>query len=319
MELRANQPTWTLLTPASVPGAVAIIQIQGKVSATFDALRLAPIQIGLVGVRDVLGIDRALVACVSDACLQIMPHAGTAVVRALLQALCHAGIRESAVSESPSLYPEAESEIDARTLQALAYAASPRAVDALLAQPVRWRSGASEPIPHSHAQSLAHLITPPIVAAVGPANVGKSTLLNALAGRQIAIAADEPGTTRDHVGVLLDADGLTIRYIDTPGLRDTSDDIERAAQANAMEVARHAALVLLVADAREPFVPWTPEPGQIVLKLGLRSDLGPTPGAEWHTSARTGDGIEPLASAIRQHLVPDAALEDPRRWQFWHH
>lgn len=311
-----KSPSWSLLTPASVPGAVAIIQIQGTTGAVFAALGMRPIEIGRVGVRDVRGVDRALVACVSQSCVQIMPHGGTAVVRALLRALHTAGIEEAS-PKFQTLYPEAENEIESRSLATLAHAASPRAVDALLAQPLRWREHAQECVPAEHAAALARLITPPIVAAVGPANVGKSTLLNALAGRQVAIAADEAGTTRDHVGVLLDVDGVTIRYIDTPGMRETDDEIERAAQSSAMDVARHAALVLLVADAGTTFVHWSPTQGQIVLRVGLRADRGMTRGAALYSSARTGEGIELLARTIREHLVPDAALADRRPWRFW--
>ncbi len=310
--------SWSLLTPASVPGAVAIIQVHGNAAEVFEAISMTPVGISRVGVRDVLGVDRALVACVAPGCVHIMPHGGTAVVRALLHALCDAGINQSTSANLGEVFPEAESDIEARTLDSLARAASPRAVDVLLAQPDRWRTNASAPISTVHSQSLSRLITPPIVAAVGPANIGKSTLLNALAGRQVAIAADEAGTTRDHVGVLLNVDGLTIRYIDTPGMRETDDEIERAAQKNAIEVARHAAMVLLVADATSSFVPWTPAPDQIVLRVGLRSDLGPTFDAALSTCALTGEGIEPLARTVRGHLVPDAALADRRPWRFWH-
>jgi tRNA U34 5-carboxymethylaminomethyl modifying GTPase MnmE/TrmE len=309
--------TWSLLTPANVPGAVAIVQLQGEAAAIFKVLAMPLVANGRVGVRDALGVDRALVACVSSRCVQIMPHGGSAVVRELLRALCDCGIAESEPLDPRTQYPEARTEIEARMVAVLSRAASPRAVDVLLSQPERWKQNEAPQISREHAAALEHLITPPIVAAVGPANIGKSTLLNTLAGRQVAIAADEPGTTRDHVGVLLDVDGLTIRYVDTPGMRDTDDEIERAAQANAMEVARNAAMVLLVADASSLFVPWSPLPEQVVLHVGLRSDLGPIPGAALKTSARTGDGIEPFARAIRQCLVPDAALLDPGRWQFW--
>lgn len=308
---------WSLLTPAGVPGAVAIVQVDGDASAVCESLRMAMIGVGRVGVRDVLGVDRALVACVTPTCIQIMPHGGTAVVRELLRALDRAGICELKTHRATSWYSEAANSVEARVLAALAHAASPRAVDVLLDQPCRWLSRPQELVSEAHAISLSHLITPPIVAAVGPANIGKSTLLNTLAGRQVAIAADEPGTTRDHVGVLLDVDGVTIRYVDTPGMRATNDSIEHEAQIIAMDVARHASMVLLVADATSSFVQWTSRPGQIVLRVGLRADLGPIAGADVSTSARTGHGVPTLASVIRERLVPDAALADPRPWRFW--
>jgi hypothetical protein len=54
-----------------------------------------------------------------------------------------------------------------------------------------------------------------------------------------------------------------------------------------------------------------------VLTVGLRSDLGATPGADLSVSALTGDGLEELVTRIRTTLVPEAALQDPRPWQFW--
>jgi len=317
VQSRDENVTWSLVTAASVPGAVSIVQLDGDAAAVFEALDMPPVAIGRVGVRDVLGVDDALVACISPTCVQIMPHGGTAVVREVLRALCDCGISESQPLDARVLYPESQTQIEARMLEALSRAASPRAVDMLLYQPERWAANATTEVSRERAATLAHLITPPLVAAVGPANIGKSTLLNTLAGRQVAIAADEAGTTRDHVGVLLDADGLTIRYIDTPGMRETTDPIEQAAQSSALEVARHATLVLLVADAASHFVSWQSTPGQVVLKVGLRADLGRAPDATLHTSARTGEGVELLAREIRHHLVSDAALNDPRPWRFW--
>ncbi len=64
------------------------------------------------------------------------------------------------------------------------------------ARPKRFKNPASE----ARDRVLRRLIDPPLVVAIGPPNIGKSSLLNALAGRSVALVADEAGTTRDHVG-----------------------------------------------------------------------------------------------------------------------
>jgi tRNA modification GTPase len=90
------------------------------------------------------------------------------------------------------------------------------------------------------------------VAIAGPPNAGKSSLLNRLAGYDAAIVTDIPGTTRDPLREQLTLDGLPVTVVDTAGLRDTSDAIEREGVRRArLEVAR-ADCLLWVADAREP-------------------------------------------------------------------
>jgi tRNA modification GTPase len=86
------------------------------------------------------------------------------------------------------------------------------------------------------------------VAIVGPPNVGKSTLLNALAGRDAAIVSAIPGTTRDIVEVRLDLDGYVVILSDTAGLRDSADPIEQEGMRRARLRAVQADLRIFVAD-----------------------------------------------------------------------
>lgn len=92
------------------------------------------------------------------------------------------------------------------------------------------------------------------VALVGPPNVGKSSLLNALARRDVAIVTDVPGTTRDLVEVQLDLGGQKVVLTDTAGIRDSSDPVERLGIERAMQAAGSAELVLSLSDGNAAYV-----------------------------------------------------------------
>ncbi|WP_341863167.1 tRNA uridine-5-carboxymethylaminomethyl(34) synthesis GTPase MnmE [Gymnodinialimonas sp. 57CJ19] len=91
------------------------------------------------------------------------------------------------------------------------------------------------------------------VAILGAPNAGKSTLLNALAGRDVAITSDVAGTTRDVLEARLDINGLPVTFLDTAGLRDTDDTVERIGVERAIARAMDADLrILLETDDWEP-------------------------------------------------------------------
>src|SRR3982075_3814741 len=88
-----------------------------------------------------------------------------------------------------------------------------------------------------------------VVAIAGPPNVGKSTLMNQLARREVAIVSPHAGTTRDITEVQLDLDGYPVTVIDTAGIRDTDDPVEREGVRRARARAAEADLVLWLVDA----------------------------------------------------------------------
>ena len=102
------------------------------------------------------------------------------------------------------------------------------------------------------------------VAIAGPPNAGKSTLLNRLARREAAIVSPYAGTTRDVIEVHLDLDGWPVTLLDTAGIRDSDDPVEREGVRRARDRAAGADLVLWVVDAADAAtgrIPAEPVPG----------------------------------------------------------
>src|SRR5437588_4403532 len=90
-----------------------------------------------------------------------------------------------------------------------------------------------------------------VIAIAGPPNVGKSTLMNQLARREVAIVSPHAGTTRDIIEVQLDLDGYPVTVIDTAGVRETDDPVEQEGVRRARARAAEADLVLWLADAAD--------------------------------------------------------------------
>jgi tRNA modification GTPase len=138
------------------------------------------------------------------------------------------------------------------------------------------------------------------VVLAGPPNAGKSTLLNALARREVAIVSEIPGTTRDAIEVHCDLAGLPVTFIDTAGLRETEDPIERLGVARTRAHAAEADLVLWLvppeggADVRRDELGSAP-----ALRLGTKSDLPGGPAeVDLRVSALTGAGLSELLDRI---------------------
>lgn len=135
------------------------------------------------------------------------------------------------------------------------------------------------------------------IAIIGAPNVGKSTLLNALAGREAAITSEIAGTTRDVIEVRMEIFGLAVTLLDTAGLRDTGDEIELRGIELAINRAQKADLRLFLMEGEES-LPMTPLEGDIVVlaKADLKS-----PG-QGGVSGLTGEGLDDLISRIGKTL-----------------
>jgi tRNA modification GTPase len=160
-----------------------------------------------------------------------------------------------------------------------------------------------------------------VVAIAGPPNVGKSTLINQLARREVAIVSPYAGTTRDVIEVQLDLDGYPVTVIDTAGIRETDDPVEQEGVRRARARADEADLVLWLADtpeadlAHDSATPRWMVRNKIDLDLqkantaGLAAEAidsarlatgrrGEPGRAEFEISAARGDGIPGLIAAL---------------------
>ncbi|WKA28836.1 tRNA uridine-5-carboxymethylaminomethyl(34) synthesis GTPase MnmE [Bradyrhizobium roseum] len=143
-----------------------------------------------------------------------------------------------------------------------------------------------------------------VVAIAGPPNVGKSTLMNTLARRDVAIVSPHAGTTRDVIEMQLDLDGFPVTVIDTAGIRETEDPVEQEGIRRARARAADADLVLWLADGSAVSVQhdgtapvWT-----VRNKIDLEAESRPLADASgekvFQISASRGDGLPELIAAL---------------------
>ncbi len=138
------------------------------------------------------------------------------------------------------------------------------------------------------------------VAIIGPPNSGKSSLLNALAGREAAIVSTQAGTTRDVIEIRLDLGGFLIMLADTAGLRESSDPIESEGIRRARARAEAADLTILLLDAsvpvpRETLPALDPERSLVVWN---KADLAEPPGEGLGISVLRGEGLGEFVAAL---------------------
>lgn len=136
------------------------------------------------------------------------------------------------------------------------------------------------------------------VAIVGRPNAGKSSLINRLARREVAIVSEVPGTTRDVLELRLDLQGLAVTVLDTAGLRETGDQVERLGVSRAAERAAAADLRIHLSPENQAVSDlWTP--GDLLVQskadvVDLRGELA--------VSSATGEGIERLLGSLYERL-----------------
>jgi len=144
----------------------------------------------------------------------------------------------------------------------------------------------------------------------GAPNAGKSTLMNALVGRDVAIVSPMPGTTRDVLEARLVLGGVPVTLLDTAGLRDTDDPIEAEGVRRARARAAAADLVLLVGNAIEAHP--EPPPGRPWLRITTKIDsLGAAGPGDHGVCAPSGSGIHELLETLAIHARRLTQAEGP--------
>jgi len=341
------------LATANTPGAVAILQLHGdgviQVLTKLTGRNDWPDRRAVL--CDFAGIDEGLAVPMNRQAAQLMPHGGPRVVQRLIEHLTkNLGCTYDPAPDNCVMYPEAASPIEADMLDAIARAASPAAIDLLAQQPNQWagllRTGvlqagllqqagelnnATRQTILARSRILDRLIVPPTVVVVGPANVGKSTLTNALMGRALSIVADLPGTTRDWVGGLVEltsrgltAEAIAVHWLDTPGLRDSDDAIEQRAIALAREQVERADVLIAMRDPQHDWpdasaLPRTPDLW-VVNKIDdavgdALADAGRSAESPLSISAANAIGLNALQHRVIQSLGLDRLSTD-EPWAF---
>ncbi|MFM7188483.1 MAG: tRNA uridine-5-carboxymethylaminomethyl(34) synthesis GTPase MnmE [Armatimonadota bacterium] len=149
-----------------------------------------------------------------------------------------------------------------------------------------------------------------VIVLLGAPNVGKSSLLNALVGKERAIVSPIAGTTRDTIDVQIDLSGIPVTLTDTAGLRDSADEIERIGIDRTRSSAHEADIILALDSVGTPRVALpTIQESTKIIHVQTKADLLNIPndsGDTYYVSALTGFGIDDLIDGIRQSLLDDA-------------
>ena len=261
--------------------------------------------------------------------IEVTCHGGTAAVARILEDAEGRGFgveAQSVVFRSAKDRPFAEQKATDRALEPLIRARTQRTAEILLEQSSLWppfiasvRHGLREEARRLTDEALAwaefgrHLTEPWSVVLCGRPNVGKSSLMNALAGFTRSIVSEQAGTTRDRVTLETAIDGWPVRITDTAGVRESSDSIERAGVEQTLSALGQADLAVIVLDSSVSLpgdeLAWLNVPVRQRIVVAHKSDLPRSTGSglpEGHlaVSSVTGHGLEALLRAISARLIP---------------
>ena len=320
--------------------AIAVIQLTGELSQwdtpapLFRAANRKRVDEQVIGSL-CFGVwgepgEEVVLCRTGDDTVEVTCHGGAAAVARILQDAADRGFRavaspsvancsstESAVSKAMATEQDWEPLTQARTQ---------RTAEILLEQVSVWprflvglnqrpRAQALREIDEAltWAEFGQHLTQPWSVVLCGRPNVGKSSLMNALAGFTRSIVSAQAGTTRDRVTLETAIDGWPVRITDTAGVRETSDSIEQAGVEQTLSAIHQADLAVIVLDASQPLQEedrlLLSVPSRQRLVVAHKSDLPQALGTEWpagslEVSSVTSHGLEALLHTISATLVP---------------
>jgi tRNA modification GTPase len=328
-----------LLTPPGA-AAIAVLRLSGERVVPFLAQRFSrplsenrPVHGDLSDESGNVLDDAVVVLSRGSVVADINLHGGPWVVQSVLDLARRGGFEVRKPSDTPDVALDGTSELEREVLAGIPLARTELGLRTLLAQPRAWADAKStlarEDLDRVLAdRSLEYLLRPPRVAIVGAPNVGKSTLANQLFAQARSITANLPGTTRDWVGEIANIDGLPVTLVDTPGVRETADPIEREAIARSGEQVAAADMILLVLDATQPLAPeqspllerFGSDPRTVIVlnkcDLAAAVPMGNTgPRVNVRTCAVTGQCVDILRATILSRFgCADLQPNRPRIW-----
>jgi len=272
-------------------------------------------------------IDEAIVRNLQGTA-EINVHGGPAVAKALLEEMSRLGVTIlPAAASAPLSFPPEHPQWDnaaigLEMLDELGLARSTFAISALTSQwsgglsrlardvlkSLRARSASAKDAADrlraaaAGLQQMRRLLDPAEVVLAGPPNAGKSTLANALVGREVSIVHASPGTTRDWVRELALLSGVPVWVTDTAGIWDRAEGVDAEAVRRARRRVDEADVVVILSQAGRPAKPpWCQCPR--VLYVQTQCDVHrPTGQENLAISARTGQGLAELGLAILRLL-----------------
>jgi tRNA modification GTPase len=321
----------SLLTPPGA-GAIAVIEVRGPMAYPLAKRLFAPVGKQLPDAPDagrfwfgMLGGDEVVLAVTGADAIEVHCHGGRRVVRWVIERFTAGGAEERTPCPPGEGFELLQRAPTLRTASILL-----DQLNGAFALEVQQLLRLLETDPDSVKELLRrlaelggtvgrHLIEPWKVVIAGPPNVGKSSLVNALAGYQRAVVSEMAGTTRDAVGVRVAFDGWPVELIDTAGLRD-AEGLEAEGIERARAVLGGADLVVWVMDATVQEEVWPDDETFAAVHLPLatgwvvvmnKSDRGleRLPGhpiGAIHLSAATGENVPLLVDWIVWRLVPRA-------------
>lgn len=331
--MTANSPQAAVITPRG-RGAVATWSINGPTSIWeklpfVSAVSFSPVDQPLG--RILFGLwhgEKVVLTRVGETEWELHCHGGSAAIARIQSDLeqidCRIQSWQEMVGQNQSLL---ESEFQIATTQAVTWKTTEfllrHSALQLLQRLQDWQQRLQNsptnttPIANECRQILSwqgfgrRLIQPALVVLAGAPNVGKSSLLNRLAGYERAIVQNQPGTTRDVVGVDIVLEGFPITLTDTAGLRVTEDQLESMGISRAQDVLQKADLILHLVDVSSApseeearFATHYPDAVTILHKCDTPLHAGRTSSSGFLVSSLTGAGIDPLIASIMSRLIP---------------